>query len=109
MAIRANLVIDQGADFEATINITDDNDQIVNLVGYTGSAQMRKHYSSITSYSFIVDIIPHQGAVTLSMHANTSANIIAGRYVYDCELRSNTGIISRLIEGIVTITPNVTR
>ena len=109
MAIRANLVIDQGADFETNINVTDDNDQIVDLTGYTGSAQMRKHYTSATSYSFVVSIIPLQGTVTLSMTANTSANIVSGRYVYDCELTSNNGIISRLLEGIVTITPNVTR
>ena len=45
----------------------------------------------------------------LSMSANTTNSIAAGRYVYDCELTDSNGIVSRLVEGIVTVTPGVTR
>lgn len=110
MAIKANIVIDQGADFLTTIDMLDDNGAPVNLTGYPGSAQMRKHYSSSTAYNFNVSIASNTGVVTLTMSAAATANIAAGRYVYDCELRdtvSNT--TSRIVEGIVTVTPNVTR
>jgi hypothetical protein len=43
------------------------------------------------------------------MSANVTNNIAAGRYVYDCELNDGNGTISRLVEGIVTVTPGVTR
>lgn len=110
MAIKANLVIDQGADFETTVNVSDDNGDPVNLTGYTGAAQMRKHYSSNTSYAFTVTNTAEYGEVKLAMTAAATANIAAGRYVYDCELLdTNTGKTSRLIEGIVTVTPQVTR
>lgn len=109
MAIKANLIIDQGADFETSINVTDDYDNIVDLTGYTGVAQMRKHYSSITNYAFTVSIQPMDGVVTLSMSANTTNSITAGRYVYDCELTDPGNKRSRLVEGIVTVTPQVTR
>jgi hypothetical protein len=109
MAIKANLDIDQGSTFQTTINVTDDNDDIVNLTGYTGIAQMRKHYTSTTSYSFTVSISPSIGTVTLAMTANATANVTAGRYVYDCELTDTNGAVTRLIEGIVTVTPQVTR
>ena len=109
MAIKANLDIDQGSTFQTTINVTDENDAIVDLTGYTGVAQMRKHYTSSTAYSFTVSISPSIGTVTLSMSANATANVVAGRYVYDCELTDTNGAVTRLIEGIVTITPQVTR
>ena len=109
MAIKANLDIDQGSTFQTTINVTDENDDIVNLTGYTGVAQMRKHYTSSTSYSFTVSISPSIGTVTLSMTANATSNVVAGRYVYDCELTDTNGAVTRLIEGIATVTPQVTR
>lgn len=109
MAIKANLVIDQGTDYETVINVTDENGDIVNLSGYTGTAQMRRHYSSSAQTAFTVTVSAQSGAVTLAMNAATTNATSAGRYVYDCELRSSSNIVSRLIEGIVTVTPQVTR
>ena len=108
MAVRANLIIDQGTDFTTTITVTDVDGNPVNLTGYTGAAQMRKHYSSIKSYAFNVSANSANGQVTLSMNAATSNTIPFGRYVYDCELLSGN-TISRIFEGIVTISPQVTR
>jgi hypothetical protein len=107
VAIKVNLIIDQGTDYTTNINVTDDNDQLVDLTGYSGAAQMRKHYTSTTVYAFNVGI--QTGAVTLSMNSSTTSAITAGRYVYDCELVDPQGKTSRLVEGIVTITPQVTR
>lgn len=109
MAIKANIVIDQGTDFTTEIDVLDDNGDVVDLTGYTGAAQLRKHYTSATSTSFNVTIDASAGQVILSMNAVTSANVTAGRYVYDCELTSSGNTVSRLIEGIVTVTPQVTR
>jgi hypothetical protein len=110
MAVKANITIDQGTSFETTLDVTDDNGDPINLTGYTGAAQMRKHYTSSNSYAFVVSINPTAGVVTLTMNAATSGAITAGRYVYDCELTSSaTTTISRVLEGIVTVTPQVTR
>ena len=46
MAIIANLYIDQGTDFSITVDVTDSAGDILNLTGYTASAQIRKTYSS---------------------------------------------------------------
>jgi hypothetical protein len=106
MAVKANITIDQGADYSTTLDVTDDAGEPTDLTGYTGAAQMRKHYSSANSHAFTVAIA--NGSVTLSMNSATTANITAGRYVYDCEI-TNGGVVSRLVEGIVTISPQVTR
>jgi hypothetical protein len=108
MAIKANIVIDQGSDFSTEISVTDDNGDPVNLTGYSAAAQMRKHYTSATAISFVATI-DVAGAVALSMNAATSSNVTAGRYVYDCEITSSSNVVSRLVEGIVTVTPQVTR
>ena len=109
MAIKTNIVIDQGSDYEVTVNVRDANNTPVTLTGYTGAAQMRKHYTSLTSYAFGVAVTANTGEVTLSMSANVSNLISPGRYVYDCELTSSSNTKLRIVEGLVTITPQVTR
>lgn len=109
MSIKTNIVIDQGTDYEVTINLKDAYSSPINLNDYVGFAQMRKYYTSSTKYDFNVNVFANTGEVTLTMSANTTANIAAGRYVYDCILTSNTNVVSRIVEGIVTVNPRVTR
>ena len=109
MALKANIVIDQGTTFATTIDVTDEDGNIVNLTGFTGAAQMRKHYTSTAQTAFTVSISAATGEVTLAMTANVTNNTAPGRYIYDCELTDGSGTVSRLIEGIVTVTPGVTR
>jgi len=108
MATKANLVVDQGSNFSTTITVTDDDGAAMDLSGYTGAAQIRKHYTSSNSVSFTVSIDEAAGEVTLALTANATANMVAGRYVYDCEL-TLAGVVSRILEGIFTITPEVNR
>jgi hypothetical protein len=109
MAIKANLFIDQGATYATKLNITDANGDPVDLTGYTAAAQIRKHYTSSNSVSFSASTSGATGVVILSLSANATANLYSGRYVYDVELVDSQGRVSRIVEGIITITPNVTR
>jgi hypothetical protein len=109
MAVKSNIVIDQGTHFEVTINLRDANTTVITLDGFVANAQLRKYYTSSTKHDFNVTISANTGEVTIAMSANTSANIPAGRYLYDCVLTSNTNIVSRIVEGIATINPRVTR
>lgn len=108
MAAKINIVIDQGTTFNTTYTIHDVMDEPINFTGYTANSQMRKSYSSSNSHVFTVTL-GSNGEVNLSMSANTTGNIVAGRYVYDVEVEDPTGIRSRIVEGIVTVTPQVTR
>ena len=107
MAIKANLIIDQGTDYSTTITLTDDQENVVSLAGYTATAQMKKTYSSSNSVTFTTSITPAQGLVTLSLTDTQTANITPGRYVYDVLLTVNS-LTTRIVEGIVTVTPRVT-
>lgn len=108
MATKSNLVIDQGATFSTDLTLTDENGDVLNLIGYTANSQIRKWYTSTNSVSFSASTNTDAGIVTLSLTANQTAALTAGRYVYDVEISDGT-TISRIVEGIVTVTPNVTR
>jgi hypothetical protein len=108
MATKANLVIDQGATFSTDLTLTDENGDALNLNGYTANSQLRKWYTSSNSIVFSTSVNTDIGVVTLSLTSNQTANITAGRYVYDVEISDGT-TISRVVEGIITVTPNVTR
>ena len=110
MAAKANIVIDQGADFSTTITV-EDASGAVDLTGYTAEGQIRKHYTSSTKVDFIITFGSPRtdGQITLSLSAANTAAMEAGRYLYDVELTSGVGVISRMVEGIATVTPQVTR
>lgn len=109
MATKANLVIDQGTSFSTTLTLTDDNGDLINLNGYTANSQLRKWYTSTTHTDFTTSINTTSATITLSLNANQTSNLIAGRYVYDVEITSSTDTVLRIVEGIVTVTPEVTR
>ncbi len=108
MATKLNLFIDQGTDFATTIEVADEEGVPINLSTYTGRAQMRKHYTSTAYNSFTVSGNAN-GVITVSMNAATTANIAGGRYVWDLEMVATGNVVSRIVEGIVTINPEVTR
>ena len=49
------------------------------------------------------------GEITLSMTAANTANLTPGRMVFDLLITSPTSVKTRVIEGIVTVLPSVTR
>lgn len=109
MATKANLVIDQGATFSTDLNLTDENGDILNLDGYTANSQIRKWYTSVNpAATFTASIDANSGVITLALSSTQTSNLISGRYVYDVEINDGT-TVSRIVEGIVTVTPQVTR
>lgn len=111
MGIKSNIVVDQGANYYTPIFITDVDGLAVDLTGFTGAAQIRKEYSSSNvAATFTVTITPEDGKIELTLTAAQTANIVAGDYVYDCELtRTASNTVSRIVEGKVLVTPEVTR
>lgn len=107
MATKANLVLDQGTTFSSTIELLDENDEALDVTSYTARGQMRKHYSSTNAVSFSTAL--SNGSLIISLTAVQTANIVAGRYVYDLELINPSNVVTRILEGIVTVTPEVTR
>ena len=111
MASYANLVVDQGADFETTITLEDENSDPISLTGYTVTGQVRRTYKSSTSSSFTITVTnASDGIITIHFPATVSTGMKSGRYVYDI-YASNTTINRsyKVLEGILEIVPSVTR
>lgn len=109
MATKANLVIDQGSTFSTDLTLTDENGDPLSLSGYTANSQIRRWYTSTNaSATFTTSINTTSAVITLSLTANQTSNLVSGRYVYDVEIGDGSEI-SRIVEGIVTVTPQVTR
>jgi hypothetical protein len=107
MALKANIVIDQGTTFASSIEVLDENDNAIELQEYTARGQLRKTYTSNNAVNFTTTV--NTGILVISLTASQTANITAGRYVYDVELVDAQNTVVRILEGIVTITPEVTR
>jgi len=110
MAIVSNLTVDQGSTFSASVDITDTEDNILVLTGYTVAGQIRKTYDSSTAVNFSASVSnATQGEVTISLTPAQTNALIAGRYVYDVEITSAGGTVTRVIEGQLEVTPGVTQ
>ena len=112
MAAIANLTIDQGATFSSDVTVKDSNSNAFDLTGYTASAKMAKGYQSTktrTSITCTISADATTGVITLSLTADETANLEEGRYVYDLEiLQTSSSTVTRVIEGIITVRPQVT-
>ena len=100
MAIKANLVIDQGTSFSATITVTDAGDAVFNLTGYTVAAQMRKNYASSTATTFVTSHTGIFGQITITLNSTNTATLEPGRYLYDVEITSSGGTITRVVGAV---------
>lgn len=111
MAAVHNLYVDQGADYDAHINLYDDNNEPWDLTGYTGSAKIRKSYYSSTSVDFTLSFHPVRtsGIIILALSSSQTSTMEDGRYLYDVVISNASGKKTRVIEGIVTINPGVTK
>lgn len=109
MATVRHLVIDQGTTFSLTLTVADSNGNALNLTGYTLRGQLRKSYGSTSYTSFTTSSGDLSGGeLTIALTATQTSALRAGRYVYDIEI-DNAGEVTRVLEGIITVTPEVTR
>ena len=110
MAARADIIIEQWTTFETVVTVTDDYGNVVNLTDYEAASQIRKHHtsSSVTS-SFVMTNGGTNGQLTLTLSSSATGGMDGGRYVYDVEVTTAAGVVSRVVEGIVTVNPQVTR
>jgi len=110
MAAIANLTIDQGATFSSDVTVKDANGNAFDLTGYTAAAKLAKGFSSTrtrTDFTTTIAADATSGVVTLSLTATQTAALDAERYVYDLEITSGA-TVTRVIEGIISVRPQVT-
>ena len=105
-----NFTIEQGATFSRVLTLQE-NGSAMSLSGYSAASQFRSTHESSTVVGTITSTISNAsgGVITLSMTATQTGAIEEGIYVYDIEITSGAGSITRILQGKVTVTANVTR
>jgi hypothetical protein len=121
MSGRRDLIIEQGASFSLPISLRNASDNsIFELTGYTPYGQIRKTYRSVdvtAEFTFNVDTPLTAGTMTILLDADVTSVITCGnsindsasKYVYDIVIRHTDGTVKRVIDGIIYVSPGVTR
>ena len=113
-----NITCQQGATFQRQLTWTDSARDAYNLTGYTARMQVRDNVSSNTVVIALSTTAGSGGTITLGGIAGTvdllipaanTTTLTAGQYVYDLELVSGGGVVTRLLEGNFKVTAEVTR
>lgn len=111
-----NLEIQQGATLSLVATWKDSAGTAVNLGGYSARMNVRETYSSATAILTLttenggITLGGAAGTITLAATATATAALTAPfSGVYDLELVSGAGVVTRLLEGVATVSPEVTR
>ena len=106
-----DLKVDQGTSFGIQLQIKIDGvDQ--DLTGYYARSQIRKTpASSDISATFVCTVsVPLEGKIQVSLPTTESVSLSAGEYHYDLEIfTANDVIVTRILQGKVTVDQEVTR
>ena len=109
-----NFTIDQGAHFERVVAITNSDDELFDLTGYTARMQIR---TEIDSPDVVISLTTQNGRITLGGEAGTitlvilaadTANITSDG-VYDIEIIDGQNRVFRVLKGKIRLEPEVTR
>lgn len=110
-----NFTIEQGSDFVRTLTWKDDADVLINLTGYTARMKIKTAVGGTQIISLTqaagITLGGAAGTIVITITAaQTTAFTVADflTAVYDLELVSGAGFVTRLIQGRATLSPEVT-
>lgn len=113
-----NTTIDQGSTFSLTVTYKDASDTAVNLTGWTARMQIRETPSSASTILTSTGGSPTitvtntnfaTGVIVFTVSATNTASITVPVAYYDIEVESPTGLVKRILQGRLAISPEVTR
>jgi len=112
-----NFTIEQGTSVNKKIIWKDNSTPAVpvDLTGYTARMMVRSTIVdptallTLTTENAGITVGTTNGTITLVMTATATAPLTWVTGVYDLELVSTTGIVTRLLKGTITVDPEVTR
>lgn len=110
-----NIVADQGATLSRVITWRDSAKNPYNNTGYSARMHVRSTVDSsavileLTTVNGRISLGGVNGQVTLNVSATTMTSVAGGKYVYDLELVSPAGVVTRLVQGNFVVRGEVTR
>jgi hypothetical protein len=110
MAVYAvNFTLDKGTDFETELNLSEDDGSPLSLVGYTGSAKIRKYPTSPRYKPFTITFVDREeGRIKISLSSTQTSGLEAGRNYYDVFLTDSLGKVRKVVEGNIIVYESAT-
>lgn len=110
---KLDLLVEQGTTYSQTLTWKIDG-TAVNLTGYTAKMQAR---TDVTSDSTILALTQASGltlggslgTIRIDLTAEQTTALSPSNYVYDLEVTSGAGVVTRLVQGTFTVSAEVTR
>jgi hypothetical protein len=106
-----NFTIEVGTDFSRTLTWTDSNNNPINLSGYTAACQVRDRAGNLLidfNVSGSITINGSAGQVTLALPNEFTSGLDFDTAYYDLKLTSTGSLKDRLVQGTVTLSPQIT-
>jgi len=106
-----NLFLDQGCDYYRTISIIDNIQKFpLNLSNYTIKGQIRKNYTSTSNVNFDIVIIDAiNGKISIGLDKTKTQLLSEIKYMYDIKITSPDTRCYKVLEGVITCTPSITK
>lgn len=108
-----NMKLKQGSDERFILTYKDALGDIIDLTGYSARLQVRRQVSSPSptlslTMGLGITITALSGVITIDF-TNAQTSSLNGSYVYDLELISPDTRVRRIMQGSITVDPEVTR
>jgi hypothetical protein len=110
-----HLTLEQGVTWDQDVVWKDSTGTPRNLSGYTARLQIRPSASSDVTYVSMttggggITITAGTGTINLLLSAAATAALDFNQAVYDLEAESSSGVVTRVLQGRVTLSREVTR
>lgn len=109
-----NFTINQGSSYRISFILYKDGD-LANLTGFTLRGQIRPSASSSTvllnmsTSNLLLKINYSKSSIEMILPESFTRRVTDAFVVYDIELIASNGDVSRIVEGLLTFVPEVTR
>lgn len=112
-----NFEMNQGSDYTIPLKLQDSTGGAINLAGYSARMQLRRTAGACTAIDELssdsddarILIDAAEGRLQLRFPNAVTEKYPAASLVYDVEIKSASGDITRILQGTITVSAEVTR
>lgn len=109
-----DILVDQGATLNRALFVKTAAKNTIDLAGFTGRMHIRDYKNSsiiiqtLTSQTNEIALFPAAGRVDILLSPAKTASLTAKNYVYDLELESLDGEVTKILSGKLTVRSEIT-
>ena len=103
--------VDAGSTWVVNLTWTQNDGTPIDLGGFTGRMYLKRNYNATAALMLTTEngrMTFNMGSIILSLDDETTGTL-SGSYLYDIEIQSYLGEVTRLFQGTFVVSPEVTK